>query len=91
MVSDLPKSTELKMEQISGDWYNLTCSARDARPQAIITWYMNSVDVTAYAYNPRSELDSNGENYACFVSTRSNHSAIDLSATCTYMYVHTCR
>ena len=86
MVSDLPKSTELKMEQISGDWYNLTCSARDARPQAIITWYMNSVDVTAYAYNPRPELDNNGENFSCFVT--SNHLAIDLSATCSYMYIY---
>ena len=70
MVLDLPKSTELKMEQISEDWYNLTCSARDARPQAIITWYMNSVDVTAYAYNPRPELDDNGENRVCFPASK---------------------
>ena len=88
MVSDLPKSTELKMEKISDDWYNLTCSARDARPQAIITWYMNSVDVTAYAYNPRPELDNNGENYVRITSAvTSNHSASNISATCTYTYM----
>ena len=65
--SDLPDSCDLKSEKI-GDWYNLTCSLRNGRPKANITWYMNDFDITDYAYHPEPELDENGSVYCVLVS-----------------------